>query len=51
MQLGLCLPQSGPTAEGARRGADGVHVDFTFTAGSAAELLEGAGELVGPLGR
>lgn len=32
--------------EAERRGADGVHVDFTYTAGSAAELLERAEELL-----
>jgi probable F420-dependent oxidoreductase len=31
--------------EAERRGADGVHVDFTYTAGSAAELLRSAEEL------
>jgi probable F420-dependent oxidoreductase len=35
--------------ESERRGADGVHVDFTYTAGSAAELLEQAEELIGIL--
>ncbi len=33
--------------ESERRGADGVHVDFTYTACSAAELLEQAEELIG----
>jgi alkanesulfonate monooxygenase SsuD/methylene tetrahydromethanopterin reductase-like flavin-dependent oxidoreductase (luciferase family) len=32
--------------EAERRGADGVHVDFTYTAGSAEELLESAEELI-----
>jgi alkanesulfonate monooxygenase SsuD/methylene tetrahydromethanopterin reductase-like flavin-dependent oxidoreductase (luciferase family) len=32
--------------EAERRGADGVHVDFTYTAGSADELLEQAEELI-----
>jgi hypothetical protein len=31
--------------EAERRGADGVHVDFTYIAGSADELLEQAEEL------
>ncbi|MGH2940615.1 MAG: hypothetical protein ACRDPE_21120 [Solirubrobacterales bacterium] len=35
--------------EAERRGADGVHVDFTYTAGSAAELLASAEELIGLL--
>jgi probable F420-dependent oxidoreductase len=35
--------------EAERRGADGVHVDFTYTAGSAADLLEQAEELIGLL--
>jgi probable F420-dependent oxidoreductase len=37
--------------EAERRGADGVHVDFTYTAGSAAELLASAEELIGLLRR
>lgn len=37
--------------ESERRGADGVHVDFTYTAGSAAELLQSAEELIELLGR
>jgi len=32
--------------EAERRGADGVHVDFTYTAGSADELLGSAEELI-----
>jgi hypothetical protein len=32
--------------EAERRGADGVHVDFTYTAGSADELLEQSEELI-----
>jgi alkanesulfonate monooxygenase SsuD/methylene tetrahydromethanopterin reductase-like flavin-dependent oxidoreductase (luciferase family) len=32
--------------EAKRRGADGVHVDFTYTAGSADELLERGEELI-----
>ena len=32
--------------EAERRGADGVHVDFTYIAGSAYELLEQAEELI-----
>jgi probable F420-dependent oxidoreductase len=32
--------------EAERRGADGVHVDFTYVAGSADELLERAEELI-----
>ncbi len=32
--------------EAERRGADGVHVDFTYTAGSADQLLEQAEELI-----
>ena len=35
--------------ESERRGADGVHVDFTYTAGSATELLEQAEELIAAL--
>jgi probable F420-dependent oxidoreductase len=35
--------------EAERRGADGVHVDFTYTSGSATELLESAEELIGLL--
>ena len=35
--------------EAERRGAAGVHVDFTYTAGSAAQLLEQAEELIGIL--
>jgi probable F420-dependent oxidoreductase len=35
--------------EAERRGADGVHVDFTYTAGSADELLQQAEELIGIL--
>jgi hypothetical protein len=37
--------------EAERRGADGVHVDFTYTAGSADQLLESAEELIELLGR
>jgi hypothetical protein len=37
--------------ESERRGADGVHVDFTYTAGSAGELLESAEALIELLGR
>jgi probable F420-dependent oxidoreductase len=37
--------------EAERRGADGVHVDFTYTAGSAGELLESAEALIELLGR
>ena len=37
--------------EAERRGADGVHVDFTYTAGSAAELLASAEELIDLLRR
>ncbi len=32
--------------EAERRGADGVHVDFTYIAGSADELMEQAEELI-----
>ena len=35
--------------EAERRGADGVHVDFTYIAGSADELMEQAEELIGLL--
>lgn len=35
--------------ESERRGADGVHVDFTYTAASADQLLEQAEELIGIL--
>ncbi|HEY0278603.1 MAG TPA: LLM class flavin-dependent oxidoreductase [Solirubrobacterales bacterium] len=35
--------------EAERRGADGVHVDFTYVAGSADELIERAEELIGLL--
>lgn len=35
--------------ESERCGADGVHVDFTYTAGSADQLLEHAEELIGLL--
>jgi probable F420-dependent oxidoreductase len=35
--------------ESERRGADGVHVDFTYTAGSADEMLEQAEELIATL--
>jgi predicted transcriptional regulator len=35
--------------EAERGAADGVHVDFTYTAGSADELLEQAEELIGIL--
>jgi hypothetical protein len=32
--------------EAERRGADGVHVDFTYTAGSADQLLDQGEELI-----